>query len=357
MSDFSSSRFSIARKRSMKNKREVAKALNVAEHTVHRWEGGLVPPTEENVERIASLFQYPTSFFYGDTIDEVKEASFRSYTSMSAALRDAALSAGSIGFVISDWAAKTYRLPSMQVPDLGELEPIEAAAALRREWRLGEQPIKNMVHQLEEKGVRVFALSEDTRKVNAYSVWRKETPFVFLNTYKSAESSRFDAAHELGHLVLHHDSMHRNGSSRKDEEDANIFAASFLMPKNDVEAHINRVRSLEQLIAAKQRWRVSLSALVRRVYNIGMISEWTYTQYCKRMQINGWLKNEPSPIERERSVVWRKVLEHMWRQRTSLRSVCDELALPTHEVEALLFHLLPTVEPPNQSAGLHVVSK
>jgi Zn-dependent peptidase ImmA (M78 family) len=58
---------------------------------------------------------------------------------------------------------------------------------------------------LESKGVRVFSLAANTVKVNAYALWKDEKPFVFLNTFKSTESSRFDAAHELGHLVLHQD--------------------------------------------------------------------------------------------------------------------------------------------------------
>src|SRR3546814_6566541 len=44
---------------------------------------------------------------------------------------------------------------------------------------------------------------EDTKNVDAFSCWRNGQPFVFLNTFKSAERSRFDAAHELAHLVLH----------------------------------------------------------------------------------------------------------------------------------------------------------
>jgi hypothetical protein len=56
---------------------------------------------------------------------------------------------------------------------------------------------------LEARGIRVFSLTEPCFELNAFSHWVAVTPFVFLNTMKTAESSRFDAAHELGHLVLH----------------------------------------------------------------------------------------------------------------------------------------------------------
>ena len=62
-----------------------------------------------------------------------------------------------------------------------------------------------------------------------FSHWQGDVPFIFLNTTKTAERSRMDAAHELGHLVLH---AHTGGGSTKPHEDeAQAFAAAFLMPK------------------------------------------------------------------------------------------------------------------------------
>ncbi|MBK8210507.1 MAG: ImmA/IrrE family metallo-endopeptidase [Rhodospirillales bacterium] len=40
--------------------------------------------------------------------------------------------------------------------------------------------------------------------VSAFSFWEGGHPFIFLGADKqSAARSRFDAAHELGHLILH----------------------------------------------------------------------------------------------------------------------------------------------------------
>jgi len=69
---------------------------------------------------------------------------------------------------------------------------------LRRLWGLGELPIKNIIHLLEAKGIRVFSLSIDSAQVDAFSMWHVNRPFVFLNTKKSCEHSRFDVAHKLG---------------------------------------------------------------------------------------------------------------------------------------------------------------
>lgn len=81
----------------------------------------------------------------------------------------------------------------------------------------------------------MFSLVEETRSVDAFSVWRSNKPYIFLNTVKTAEHSRFDAAHELGHLVLH---KHGGPGGRAAEDEANRFASSFLMPSADVRARI-----------------------------------------------------------------------------------------------------------------------
>ena len=180
---------------------------------------------------------------------------------MTAAEREAALAAGQIGFLISDWVVERFDLPGARLPDLHIFDPELAARMLRQEWGLGEKPISNMIKMLESKGVRVFSLAENTAHVNAYSLWRKNVPYIFLNTFKSAECSRFDAAHELAHLVLHQDG---GVTGRTAEEQANRFASAFLMPEADVVSVLPSVQNLEQLIAAKLRWKVSLARTVPR---------------------------------------------------------------------------------------------
>lgn len=136
---------------------------------------------------------YPRPFFYEDDADpiEVGAASFRSLTSMSARERDAALAAGSLAYELIDWVAEKFSLPEPDIIDLGqERDPASAARMLRQYWAIGEKPIGNMIKLLESKGVRVFSLAEDSKNVDAFSCWRDNQPFVFLNTFKSTERKR-----------------------------------------------------------------------------------------------------------------------------------------------------------------------
>lgn len=344
MTSFNATRLGVARKRRMLTKKVLAELVGVSRHTIERTERGETQPSAETIEKFSNLLNFPKSFFFGNDLDEPCSASFRSYKSMSSALKDAALSAGTIGFMLSDWVEKRFNIPGVQISNLSLYEPEVAARILREEWSLGEKPISNMIHLLESKGIQIFSLTENTIKVNAYSLWRKGKPYMFLNTFKSAESSRFDAAHELGHLVLHQPNKH---SKRDPEKEADCFASSFLMPSDDVKAILPHANGLRQLIEAKKRWRVSLEALIYRMHKLNLLTDWTYRKFCIEIAKNRYNKQEPCPIEREKSLVWPKILRVLWGEKITVNYIAEELSLPISEIDNLIFRIMdgPSEQP------------
>lgn len=334
---FSPTRLSIARKRAMLTRKSLAEACNLAAHTITRCENGDTIPSDETIQAFAKATGFPEGFFLLSDVEEAEGASFRSLTSMTAGIRDASLAAGAIGFLVSDWIEDRFNLPEPQVPDLSLYKPAVAARVLREEWSLGEKPISNMVQLLESKGVRVFSLSEETAKMNAFAIWRHERPFVFLNTFKSAESSRFDAAHELGHIVLHQDGA---CVGREAENEANAFASSFLMPSSDIKAVLPSVRFLNEILQQKKRWKVSAAALAYRLHKLEILSDWKYRDFCIAMTKKGYNRDEPYPMPREKSVIWKKILQSLWLEKRSLSDIASDLHLPESELNALIFGLL-----------------
>ncbi len=125
--------------------------------------------------------------------------------------------------------------------------------------------------------MRVFSLSVDAREVDAFPMWYGDIPFVFLNTKKTAERCRFDAAHELGHLV-----MHRHGApqGQEAEKEANAFASAFLMPRRSVLANAPRSATLKSLISHKKYWNVSAAALNYRLHSLNLTTDWTNRTLC-----------------------------------------------------------------------------
>jgi Zn-dependent peptidase ImmA (M78 family)/DNA-binding XRE family transcriptional regulator len=349
---FTPSRLTIARERRRLSKKALAESVGVTPHTILRYETGEIGPAGEVVARLSQVLGFPEGFFSEPDIDGPPgdTASFRSMSAISAKERDAALAAGTLAYIVSDWVEQRFDLPEPDLLDLSGDTPEVAAVSLREKWGLGEQPIKNMAHLLEAKGVLLFSMAENTMSVDAFSVWRGEKPYIFLNTMKSAEHGRHDAAHELGHLVMH---KHGGPRGRAAEEQANAFASAFLMPASDVLAVLPRIHTLNQVIEAKNRWAVSVMSLIHRLNRLKIMSDWQYRMFCIDATDLGYRRAEPFGISREHSVVWQKVLTVLWNERITKSDIARALHIPAEELENLLFGLagdtgepFPPMRPP-----------
>lgn len=349
---FNHKRLSLARKRRRLTGKGLAERAGVSAITISRLENGENEPDDDTVARLARALNYPTAFFADDDPEELDTSavSFRGLTKMSTKERDAAIAAGSLGLQLSDWVAGEFSLPKANLLDLSyETDPESAALSLRQFWSLGEKPIGNMLGLLEVNGVRVFSLSEDTATVDAFSFWRNDEPFVFLNNFKTAEHSIFDAAHELGHLI-----MHRHGGpqpSRAAEREANMFASAFLMPAHDVRARRPMFITVDAIIEAKRRWRVSAMAMAYRLHTLSLLTEWQYKSACIELGRRGFRSGEPGGIERETSRVWQKVLTQLWAERKTKSDIANSLHVPPDELEGLIWGLTgPIIRPDRDDA-------
>lgn len=336
---FNPNRLKLARERRGVTITTLAKNIEMTTKIVSMYENGHQDPPPTTLEGIAKCLRFPVEFFYGDDIDELipETVSFRALTKMKASQRDASIGAARLALQLHAWIDTRFELPSPDLPDLRNVEPEPAAASLRHDWGLGEMPIKNLVHLLESRGVRVFALDEKTRDMDAFSFWHGGVPFVFLNTNKSAEHSRFDAAHELAHLVLH---KHGSPGGREAERQADQFASAFLMPRASVIAVAPRFAALDNLVRLKANWTVSVTALVRRLKDVGLISDWHYRNLCIECSRRGFRTQEPVPARRETSQVLNRIFELLREDGVSLHDVARELALPAEEIKTLVFALV-----------------
>ncbi|WP_460986584.1 helix-turn-helix domain-containing protein [Sphingobium sp. TomTYG75] len=343
---FNPARLELAMDRRRLTARALAELADVTVVSLSQIKTGKQVPQEATVQRIADAVGYPLAFFYGGDVDTLpaEAVSFRSLSSVTQRERNAAIAAGGIAYLVADWLQSKYELPKPNLVDAGpERDPATAARALRQEWGLGEKPIGNLIKLLEAKGIRVFSLAENTKNVDAFSCWRNAEPFIFLNTFKTTERSRFDAAHELGHLV-----MHKHGGSNQGQQaeaEANAFASSFLMPRADVLAEMPRIQSLRQIISGKKRWGVSAAALTYRLHKLGLLSDWQYRTFNIQLRTD-FGGSEPESMARETSALWKMVLDDLWEQKSTRADIADELDIPHGELENLLFGLTATSEEP-----------
>ena len=353
---FNHLRLILARKRRKMTAIKVAEAARLSRVHLSRIESGHNEPTMETIEALAKATRYPVEFFFmQETCELPTEAvSFRSLKRTSVREREAARAAGEIGVDVGQWLSDEFNLPDPVLPDMGyEPDPASAARALRQAWGLGEKPIASMIALLEAKGVRVFSLAEETLNVDAFSFWQDGVPYVFLNTMKTAEHGVMDAAHELGHLILHAGGNTLHG--RDVEREANAFASSFLMPSEDVRGRVPRAPSVHLVLKLKKRWRVSAMALAYRVHRLGLLTDWQYRSMCIDLTQRGYRTGEPDGTERDKSRVWKQVLDHLWREGKTKETIARALHLPLDEIEKLTFGLAAEPVRPAKGQGLWVV--
>lgn len=330
MSPESVSSFTPERLQQMREARQLtqvalAEAIGMSPSSVSQYEAGNVNPSPETLARLCEVLDVGPGFLTSRKPPHLSEASphFRKQNGLTRRSQKMVHAWGTLAvelierleeFVtIPDWSGGSY------ADDLNAGRSVDKIAdQVRRDLGFGFGPISNMVWLLEGIGVVCLEVPADVAEVDqldAFSTWSKglARPVVFLGNGKgSATRRRFDAAHELAHLLLHRKC---EPGDRKFEEQANRFAAAFLLPKEPFRAECPHRLVWSDLLKMKKRWQVSLASIVRRAYELDMYSEATYRRGFSQLNQKGWRKDEPVEPEMERPGLIRDAFEKVRRAK------------------------------------------
>lgn len=307
-------------------------------------ERGVTRPSPETLVALASVLDHPVRFFArravptGGSDDADTGGFFRSLRATSARDRRCALANAFLMHDLVVAIEQHVRLPEVEVPRLGTSQPAEAAAQVRRAWGMDGGPVPHVVRELERHGVVVVRLAHAGEKVDAFSVNFPNRPVVVLGNDKGKrDRSRFDASHELGHLVLHD---HPDHEGTDVEAEAHAFAAEFLMPADVIEGELRAERlTWSRLLDLKLRWGTSIAALVRRARDVDVISQGKYTNFMKAISARGWRKEEPGDQDLgppEASAVLDIIEDYFRKQNISLDRIAEEAGLPLRPLRAII---------------------
>ena len=196
--------------------------------------------------------------------------------------------------------------PVLALPLFDPLEysPDAAARLVRMQWRMPSGPVRDLTGWLESAGCVVIAEDFGSMtgggRVDGLSQWAVESPVIMVNDRAPTDRLRLTLAHELGHICLHSDEL-----GGDPEEEANAFAAEFLMPTDLIRSELRNL-NLSKLHGLKRYWGVSMQALIERAHRLGTISASQRTGLYKALSARGWRTNEPVsdqlPPERPRLV-------------------------------------------------------
>jgi Zn-dependent peptidase ImmA (M78 family)/transcriptional regulator with XRE-family HTH domain len=307
---FSARRLRLAREATGLTQTALAKQVTLTSAAVSQFEKGEARPSGVTLARIADALDFPIGFFTVSAApssldplsgsDDADHGFFRSLRSTTVTDRRRALALTQMVHDLADQLGRVVRLPEIDIPSLpakleDDIDAIEERAAMTRtDWGIQPGPIPGVVGLLERHGIVCARYRTGTHTVDAFSVPYTDRPIVILGDDKAKrDRERFSGAHELGHLVMH---TPEQAGSKSAEDQANQFAAAFLMPADDIRAELPSSAAWNQLVALKRRWGTSIGALLRRSKTLDVMTDGTYQQAYRYMGTRGWRTNEPGDL-------------------------------------------------------------
>ena len=306
MGKFNSTRLREARLYRKKTIEELATLIKISKQAISQFENRKAEPDFNTLHEISRVLRFPVQFFREEVTNNVVIGNtyFRApFSSNKKDMNSQHYKAEYITF-IHDCLTEYVDFPKLNIPHFAMTSDIEQIASRVRDfWGLGLEPIPDMISLLERNGIVVSELSTEVQAIDAFYQYTersgKEYHCIVLGTDKNSFARRqFSAAHELAHILLHKQGDNYQELDRdefkKIEYEAHKFASAFLLPKEtfglDVSAYANK---LDFYVELKRKWKVSISAMIRRAFEIESISANQYQYLMRQMSSKGWRKKEP----------------------------------------------------------------
>lgn len=306
----------------------LASLLGISRQAISQYENSDQTPSPEVMRRLAEILRLPHHFFLSPPAsDETDIIFYRSLESATKAARLKAQRRHSWLRKLAKYLRGLVQFPKVNFPDFDlpadprhiESRDIEdIASQTRRFWGLEDHSISNLTWLVENNGAIVSRHELGSDKFDAFSQWNADdsAPYFVLGSDKEcAVRSRYDVAHELGHMILHRsvrrERFHDKAVFRLIEDQAHRFAGAFILPERSFAAEFPSAPTLDQLRAIKPNWKASVQFMVMRCADLGIISPDQKSRLFANISARGWRRKEPLDdlIELEQPRLLRRSIE------------------------------------------------
>jgi len=360
VSTFNGQRLTQARVARGFTKKRLAELVGISGTQVTRYESGLDNPQIDRLDLISDKLNFPIGFFQRPTWEDSDSPVFwRSQVAETKTARE--MTEQRIGWLkeVFDYLEHDVEFPPVGISDLqfrGDYRLLKSddieviAERARARWGLRDLPIPDVTLALENVGIPVVHLNIPSDKQDGFCRWseRLQRMFVGINIHNiSCARARFDAAHELGHALMHQavrpEQLCDKSLHKLLETQAHRFAGAFLFPR---EAFFREVEypSLDYFCNLKRRWGMSIAAMVYRAFDLGLIDKEERTTCYRNMTRRKWkgILKEPfddpklMPLETPRML--RRAFEACFGSNMSAQAAFfAEMALPESEIRQFIF--------------------
>jgi len=291
---------------------KLPRGLVVSHASIAAYENGTTSPSIDVLGGLATVYQRPLNWFLEDrdSLSGFRYRNLRSRVSLSEQ-RVFEAQAGKWAeayFKLEKYLSDTERR-QLACEVNRETTPHELAEKIRKDILQldDDQPIQNMVDVLESFSAWALELKAGFGTDGAAARHGDET-VVLINTNVTSECVRWNAAHELAHHLYAECKQDLGWTDGEVEKRAYLFAARLLLPESQLNAAFAG-KSFLRLIQFRERFGVSLSAMIHMAEKDGIINSTTSRWLLSEMIKRGWKNNEPGFILRDRAIGFEMMLE------------------------------------------------
>jgi transcriptional regulator with XRE-family HTH domain len=328
---FDPSRLTQARLLADKTKTVLAKDVGLSSAAIGQFESGTTRPRPEHLPKLADKLNVPIRFFAaGRPYARVDAgvAHFRRLRSTRVGERAKALAYVEQVWELVHALELHIEFPFLDLPELpntASANPAAAAREVRRYWEIAPGPLPHLVRTLEIH--------------DAFSTSRLPRPIVVLTPDRADDvyRHRFTAAHELGHILMHHEMA---SGEIQTEREANAFAAELLAPADEIAAALGSRPRIKELTDIGHRWGISVKSLVKRSSELGLMSDVTARrsyQQLNQLADAGLLPSQPiTSYPGETPCLLGQAYDLAEENGLTVAALAAELAWPLPRVRELL---------------------
>ncbi len=279
MSDFLSQRLKSAR---IFRGLSMANLESLTDHkiktsTISRYEKGEIKPSPENLLVLSEALQFKPTYFSKPISINVQNVEYRKKSILTKKktneIEERVKNRVERYIEIED--ILNIRRPFVNPIDnmvIQKDEDIEDAVdRLLQKWDLGFNPLPNVLNQLEEREIKVLEVEEDQRFEGLAMKVNNDIPVVVVNRSFTIEKRRFNALHELGHIVL----SFKGYSARKKEKACHRFAGAMLFPRDCVFKEFGTTKRtnihIGELKAVNKFYGISCQAALFRAVDLNIM--------------------------------------------------------------------------------------
>ena len=276
---------------------EAANAAGISRMAYHNIEKGIVMPRVSNLQKLSNALDVKV-FDLVRSVPELRSVRFRALkwkTKKSLLKREEIKSKTALW--MRDFNDLENMLPSEKHKKIciknkkynkKELSPVEVAGKARECLKLKEdEVITDICGLIESAGIKLHFMSIELDNFFGFSVDDKDLgAAIVVNNHDSIPTERkiFTIAHELGHIIMHPSSFNDEDEEIDAQEDeANIFASHFIMPRIAFHKRLNEVKGLnfvDVILHIKRIFRVSYKTVIYRLIEEDITDKKMWQMFC-----------------------------------------------------------------------------